>query len=341
MKKIVKITSVEVANLAGVSQSTVSRALTPESPVAKKTREKVISIAKRFGYQPNAMARSLITRKSNMVGIVISNVTTNPFYPEVLDLLSRKFQENDHKVMLFSVHRDQNLDDILPQLLEYQVDGILITAATLSSAMAFECERWGTPVTLFNRYVPGSNASWFCCDNIAGGRTVGQLLTDSELKRPAYIAGSEDTSTSIDREKGFMEIMNENGIKTLREVGNYNYNDAYAAAIRLVDRPNPPDAIFCANDIMAIGALDAIRSGMNMQVPEDVSIIGFDDIPMALWPSFNLTTVRQPVHRMVDGSVEDLISRINTPEKPPNHKVIMGELVIRGSSRISTEVSKL
>ena len=92
---------------------------------------------------------------------------------------------------------------------------------------------------------------------------------------------------------------------------------------------------------MAIGALDAIRSGMNMQVPEDVSIIGFDDIPMALWPSFNLTTVRQPVHRMVDGSVEDLISRINTPEKPPNHKVIMGELVIRGSSRISTEVSKL
>ena len=86
MKKIVKITSVEVANLAGVSQSTVSRAFTPESPVAKKTREKVMSIAKRIGYQPNAMARSLITRKSNMVGIVISNVTSNPFYPEVLDL---------------------------------------------------------------------------------------------------------------------------------------------------------------------------------------------------------------------------------------------------------------
>ena len=94
MKKKVKITSIEVANLAGVAQSTVSRAFTPESPVAKKTREKVISIAKRIGYQPNAMARSLITRKSNMVGIVISNVTSNPFYPEVLDLLSRKFQEN-------------------------------------------------------------------------------------------------------------------------------------------------------------------------------------------------------------------------------------------------------
>ena len=198
IKKKTKITSIEVADLAGVSQSTVSRSFSPSSPVAKKTREKVKKIADMIGYQPNAMARSLITQKSNMVGIVISNVTTNPFYPEVLDLLSRKFQEYGQKVMLFSVHRDQNLDDILPQLLEYQVDGILITATTLSSEMAFECERWGTPVTLFNRYIPGSNASWFCCDNISGGRKVAQLFLDSGHKRPAYIAGDEDTSTSID-----------------------------------------------------------------------------------------------------------------------------------------------
>ena len=334
IKKKSKITSIEVAGMAGVSQSTVSRSFSPSSPVAKKTREKVKKIADKIGYQPNAMARSLITQKSNIVGIVISNVTTNPFYPEVLDLLSRKFQGYGQKVMLFSVHRDQNLDDILPQLLEYQVDGILITATTLSSEMAFECERWGTPVTLFNRYIPGSNASWFCCDNIAGGRKVGQLFLDSGHKRPAYIAGDEDTSTSIDREKGFLQIMDGNGIKIHREVGNYNYNDAYSAALRLVDRPKPADAIFCANDIMAIGALDAVRSTMDMKVPEDISIIGFDDIPMASWPSFNLTTVRQPVNQMVEVSVKDLISRINKPETLPNHKIITGELVFRGSARI-------
>ena len=334
MKKKTKITSIEVADLAGVLQSTVSRSFSSSSPVAKKTREKVKKIADMIGYQPNAMARSLITQKSNMVGIVISNVTTNPFYPEVLDLLSRKFQEYGQKVMLFSVHRDQNLDDILPQLLEYQVDGILITATTLSSEMAFECERWGTPVTLFNRYIPGSNASWFCCDNIAGGKKIGQLFLDSGHKRPAYIAGTEDTSTSIDRERGFLQVMDENGLKILREVGNYNYNDAYAAALRLVDCPEPADAIFCANDIMAIGALDAVRSTMDMKVPEDVSIIGFDDIPMTSWPSFNLTTVRQPVNQMVDGSVKDLISRIKKPETTPNQKVIKGEIVYRGSARI-------
>ena len=199
--------------------------------------------------------------------------------------------------------------------------------------MAFECERWGTPVTLFNRYIPDSNASWFCCDNIAGGKKIGQLFLDSGHKRPAYIAGTEDTSTSIDRERGFFQIMDENGLKILREVGNYNYNDSYAAALRLVDCPEPADAIFCANDIMAIGALDAVRSTMDMKVPDDISIIGFDDIPMASWPSFDLTTVRQPVKQMVDGSVKDLILRINNPETSPNHKVIKGELVYRGSAR--------
>ena len=143
MIKKANVTSTQVANLAGVSQSTVSRSYLPESPVTEKTRQKVFEVAKQLGYQPNAMARSLITRRSNMVGIVISNVTTNPFYPEVLDLLSRKFQENGQKVMLFVVHRDQSLDDILPQLLEYQVDGIIITAATLSSEMSYQCERRG------------------------------------------------------------------------------------------------------------------------------------------------------------------------------------------------------
>ena len=136
------------------------------------------------------------------------------------------------------------MDDILPQLLEYQVDGIIITAATLSSEMSYECERIGTPVTLFNRYIPDSNASWFCCNNIAAGRMVANFLLRTKHKRPAYLAGSEDTSTSIDREKGFLEIMHSNRIETLRDVGNYDYNDAYKATIRIMKRARPADAIF-------------------------------------------------------------------------------------------------
>ena len=328
------VTSIEVAKLAGVSQSSVSRAFSQEGPVSVKTRRKVLEAARKLGYQPNAMARSLITRRTRMVGMVIANVHNNPFYTEVLDLLSRKFQELGQKVMLFIVNRDQNLDDILPQLLEYQVEGILLTAATLSSKMAEECERWGRPVTMINRYVPGVYASWFCCANYEGGKMVARLLLDSKHQRPAFLAGSEDTTTSIDRERGFVEILNQERVKALREVGEYTYQDAYDAALRLLDRAEPADAIFCANDIMALGVMDAAKNGLGLKVPEEVSIIGFDDISMSAWSSYDLTTIRQPIKRMVDASVEELLARIENPEKTPLQKVIPGELVIRSSARM-------
>ncbi len=334
MKKSSQITSIEVAKLAGVSQSSVSRAFSQEGPVSVKTRRKVLEAARKLGYQPNAMARSLITRRTRMVGMVIANVHNNPFYTEVLDLLSRKFQELGQKVMLFIVNRDQNLDDILPQLLEYQVEGILLTAATLSSKMAEECERWGRPVTMINRYIPAVYASWFCCANYEGGKMVARLLLDSKHQRPAFLAGSEDTTTSIDRERGFMEILNQEKVKALREVGEYTYQDAYDAALRLLDRAEPADAIFCANDIMALGVMDAAKNGLGLKVPEEVSIIGFDDISMSAWSSYDLTTIRQPIKRMVDASVEELLARIENPEKTPLQKVIPGELVIRSSARM-------
>ena len=132
------VTAIEVAKLAGVSQSSVSRAFSHEGPVSVKTRRKVIDAASKLGYQPNPIVRSLITQRTSMVGIVIPNVHNNPFYTGVLDILSRKFQKLGQKVMLFIVNRDQNLDDILPQLREYKVEGILGTVSTLSSTMAKE-----------------------------------------------------------------------------------------------------------------------------------------------------------------------------------------------------------
>ena len=335
MKKLKNtVTSVKVAKLAGVSQSSVSRVFSQETQVSIKTRRKVLEAARKLGYQPNAMARSLITRRTKMVGMVIANVHNNPFYTEILDLLSRKFQKLGQKVMLFIVNRDQNLDDILPQLLEYQVEGILMTAATLSSKMAEECERWGRPVAMINRYVPGVYASWFCCANYESGKMVARLLLDSNHQRPAYLAGSEDTSTSIDRERGFMEVLKQEKVKAYRDVGEYTYQEAYDAAIRLLDRIYPADAIFCANDIMALGVMDAARNGLGLKIPEDVSVIGFDDIPMSAWSSYSLTTVRQPIQRMVEDSVEELLARIENPEKTPLQEVISGELVIRGSARM-------
>ncbi|MDP7406845.1 MAG: substrate-binding domain-containing protein [SAR324 cluster bacterium] len=193
--------------------------------------------------------------------------------------------------------------------------------------MAKECERWGRPVVMINRYVPEVHASWFCCANYEGGKMVAKLLLDANHQRPAFLAGSEDTTTSIDRERGFMEILNKEKVEALREIGEDTYQDAYDAAIRLLDRKDPPDAIFCANDIMALGVMDAAKNGLGLKIPEEVSIIGFDDILMSSWSSYSLTAVRQPIQRMVDASVEELLNRIENSEREPLQELIPVELV--------------
>ena len=139
--------------------------------------------------------------------------------------------------------------------------------------------------------------------------------------------------------QGFADFLKEQGVTPLREVGHYTYRWAYEATLRLLERPDPPDAIFCANDIMAIGALEAIRSGRGLRVPEDISVIGFDDISMAAWPSYNLTTIRQPVMAMMDESVEDLLRRVENWDAPFVNRLIPGDLVVRGSARLPKGMS--
>ena len=328
-----KPTSVDVARQAGVSQSTVSRIFSPGAKVHPETRQKVLAAALDLGYQPNAIARSLITQRTNIIGIVMAQITS-PFYPYVLEKFIQKLQAMGRQVLLFNAAPNQDIDDILPLVLQYQVDGLIITSATLSSAMAAACAKNGTPVLLFNRYVPKAKASAVCCDNVAGGRMVANFLLDAGHQRLAYIAGSKNTSTNIDREKGFTTQLQARGYNQwLREQGAYTHESGYAAAKRLLQQDNPPDAIFCANDIMAQGALDAARFALGLHVPQAVSIIGFDDIPAASWPSYALTTVRQPVNMMIDTAIDLMLERVEKPETEPTHKLLPGRLIERGSTR--------
>jgi len=172
---------------------------------------------------PNAIARSLISKRSNMIAIVMADIV-NPFYPEVLDIFVRKLHQRGHKGMLFMVDRDQEVDDVLSQLMEYQVDGVIITSATLSSEMADRCVSMGTPVALFNRYVPNAQAISICCDNVDSARSVADFLYAAGARRMAFMAGVENTSTSRDREFGFTARIRELGLlPPVREVGCYTY----------------------------------------------------------------------------------------------------------------------
>jgi DNA-binding LacI/PurR family transcriptional regulator len=330
-----RVTARDVARILGISTATVSRAFTENAVIAPETRDRVLETAVRIGYQPNPFARSLTTRRSKIAGIVVADIT-NPFYPEVLAALTRRLQEAGLQTMLFFAGPGRNVDDSLPALLQYSPDIAIVLAATLSSDMVRACRQAGTPVLLFNRYVPNSHAAAVSCDNHAGGRLVAETFLAAGHKRLAYVAGLPDTSTNRDRLAGYREVCRERDMPepVVSEGGSFTYKAGYDGLKRLFDRVEPPDAVFCANDIVAVGALDAARRELGIRVPEQLSIIGFDDIAMAAWPSYALTTVRQPINAMIDATISQTKRLLADRDAAPETRILPGRLVRRSSARL-------
>lgn len=328
-----RVTSIDVATLAGVSQSTVSRVFSELDKVSPDKRQRVLEAASELGYVPNAIARSLTTQRTNIIGIVMANLTS-PFYPYVLEKFLQRFRDMDKQTLLFTAAPNQDIDDIIPHILQHRVDALIITSATLSTEMADECLRYGIPVILFNRRIPASHANAVCTDNVEGGRNIANLLLDTGHQNIAYISGQPNVSTNTDREKGFSDRMRERGvIEWLREEGDFFYQSGYDGALRLLSRPDRPDAIFCASDNMALGAMDAARYGLGLRVPEDVSIVGFDDMPMSSWASYRLTTMGQQVDLMVAETIDLMLAKMEDPDSKPVMRLVPGRLVIRDSVR--------
>lgn len=328
-----KVTSIQVAKRAGVSQSTVSRVFSDNSPnVSEKARQRVIEAAQELGYQPNIIARMMSTRQTNIIGIVMATVTS-PFYPYVLEKFLEELQAIDRQVLLFTASDNQSIDDILPLALQYQVDALIITSATLSSEMVSITTQRRTPVILFNRVIDAPNVSAVCADNVAGGRLAADVLLDNGHERLAFIAGLQNTSTSQEREHGFRERLQERGHNQWQRVqGRYTYQSGYTATAALLDSDTIPDAIFCANDIMAIGAIDCLRE-RGLVVGQDVSVMGFDNIPMAAWGAYQLTTISQEVDRMIAKTIELMLKKIETPDITPHIERMDGQLIVRSSVR--------
>lgn len=328
-----RTTSVDVAREAGVSQSTVSRALAGDGRISEETKKKIRKTAERLGYTPNGIARSLQTKKTNMVGLIMADIL-NPFYPAVLEIYTQKLNAMGKQLLLLSVPKGSEVDDVLPSMLQYQIDGLIVTSAVLSSRMRDILHNRNTRVVLFNRSVDDFSINSVCCENRSASMEVAALLVRAGHKRLALIGGRPDTSTHRERYAGFQDELRRHGLEIIGEqFGENTYDGGYQAALKLLSGPTPPDAIFCIADVMALGALDAARSGLGLKVPRDVSIVGFDDIPSAAWPAYDLTTFRQPIEAMVGRS----LSLLFDPEDfPPVAIRIPGELIIRGSANIGS-----
>jgi DNA-binding LacI/PurR family transcriptional regulator len=334
-----RVTSVDVARAAGVSQSVVSRAFTPGGRVSTDTRKRVHAVAAELGYRPNILARNLVKRSTNITGIVMSDLM-NPFYPYVLKIFTEKLRAMGHQVLLFSLTEPEEIQSVVATALQYQVAALIVVSVTMPSDVVQECSDNNLPVILFNRYVRAPRVRAVTCDNIEGGRLVANVLLDAGHRRLAFIGGRPDTSTNEDRLKGFSDRLQERGSALSAAVAKeYTYDWGFEAASSLLrDRGEAPDAIFCANDIVAIGALDAARHALGLEVPGDVSIIGFDDIPAAGWPPYALTTVRQPVDRMIDRTLALLVEALaaGQPALEASFDLIPGSLVVRSSARMAT-----
>lgn len=327
------VTATEVGRAAGVSQSAVSRAFTPGASISGVMRERVLRAAQELGYRPNIIARSLMTRRSNIIGIAVAPLE-NPFYAALIKELAHALRLSGRHLLLFPAASQTNPDPDIDEVLGYQLDALVLASTTLSSALASRCERLSVPVLLVNRVSTIAGVPTITGENVKGGRWIARYLVAGGHKRIALIVGNEQTSTSRDRERGFVAELRRNG-RTLfdRQVGNYATVDAESAVRRMLSEGKRPDAIFVANDYMAVSVIKVITREFGLAVPDDISIVGFDGLTDPAYAGYALTTYSQPVAGFVRALLRTIDELVSEPGAPKRQLTVPGELIVGGTTR--------
>jgi len=298
----------DVAKLAGVSQSSVSRVYFEGAAVSVKTKTKVLAAAKELGYHPNEFARSLITNKTKIIGIVMKGVQ-NPFYAQVLKRFSSAFKKWGYSILFVYTNNDEIEKEDVATLLNYNVAGVVITDATMSLALVKDFKQNKVPLVFFNRKLNNDKFYSVCCNNLSASRYIANYLISKGASDMVLISGNENTSTSIEREQGFFEVLDQHPVTYRKYSSDFTYEGGYNTVLAILEEDSLPSAFFIANDIMALGAIDALRKNA-INIPEDTLVIGFDNIDMASWPAYDLTTWEQPIEEMVEKTVAYLMKEV-------------------------------
>lgn len=325
-----QVTAKMVAERAGVSLAAVSRAFHPDSPLAEDKRKAILRAAKELGYQTPS-GRMLNRMATGTVSLVAGDLT-NPFYPVVLEELSHRLHEQGRRLVLHAVPPGGSVDLVMEQVLDYRSDAAIITSATMSSKLARACRRQNLPVVLFNRVQLDAQMTAVTCDNYGGGRMAAERLISRGCRRIGLVSGRRDTSTHLERARGFRDVLTERGLTPIHTMnGDFSYDAARTAVAAMLDGGTRPDALFCENDVMALAAIDVART-RGLRIPEDLAIIGFDDIPQASWDAYRLTTIRQPMRGMVQEAL-DMITLLRAGDAAEGTiRVLPASLVVRSSA---------
>lgn len=325
------VTLKEVAERAGVSRSAVSRTFTDGASVSDKMRLRVESAAAELGYTPNALASSLTTGRTRLIGLV-SNNFHNPIFLEVFDLFTRGLQERGLRPLLVNLTDETDPAQSLKMLQQYSVDGVVVASSTLPPAFSQAFKDAGLPVVhSFGRHSSTPRVHVVGIDNVECGRIAARELVARGYKRIGFLGGPEAATSTQDRFAGFVSELESDA--TI-EVGHsfasaYSFEAGRKEMLSLLEN-KPAEAYFCGDDVLSIGALSAVQDA-GLGVPEDIGLLGLNDMQMAGWENISLTTIRQPIQQIISSSIELIVAMLEEPDRFPEARLFPSSVIERST----------
>lgn len=331
-----KLTLEDIARLSGVSRSTVSRVINQHDNVSPEARQRVLEVVEETGYHPHPAARSLASRRTSIIGLVIPRRVhtffTDPYFPRLTEGIAQACNQNRYMLSLFLFYTDEDERNLFPYISRPGlVDGLIIQSTHAADEIFDQLTRSNVPSIIIGRPMQEYDISYVDVDNVSGAFTAVRHLVHLGRRRIGHIMGPLDTTVGLDRYEGYQKGLSESRLpfdQQLCAEGDLSESSGYYCAQRLI--PLKPDALFVASDIMAVGALRAIREA-GLRVPQDIAIVGFDDLPPATRSDPKLTTIRQPIRRLGKELVSNLLDIIQEGPHPPRRLIHTTELVIRES----------
>jgi DNA-binding LacI/PurR family transcriptional regulator len=329
----------DIAKAAGVSHPTVSRALSDSPLISRETKARIQRLAKEMGYSPNALARGLVTRQTRTVGVVVTTLA-DPFVAEIVQGIEATAHDHGYSVILSTCGSVPEREISAVQMLgSKRVDGVIVTASRIGALYLEHLERVGVPIVLINNQNEQSGRYTFTVtvDNRHGGKLAAGHLVSLGHRRIAYVSGPANHSSDLDRLDGYRQVILDAGIEPCPEwvvPGNGRPSGGEAALGHLLSPEERVTAVFCYNDMTAIGLVHAARKA-GLAVPRDIAVVGFDDIPFASYLYPPLTTVAQPRVEMGERAMEMMLSLIPGEQNgagEPANIVVQGKLIVRAST---------
>ena len=327
------VTLKDVAAKAGVSRSAVSRTFTDGASVSDKMRKKVEQAASELGYRPNALASSLTTGRTKLIGLV-SNNFQNPIFLQVFDLFTKGLQERGLRPLIMNLSENQAPESSLDMLQQYSVDGVVVASSTLPPSFAKTFRDADVPVVhCFGRNSSSPEVHVVGIDNVEAGRMAAREFVKRGYRRVAFLGGPEEATSTQDRFSGFSTEMakypNIGFSFTFAE--QYYFEAGRKEMLRLLGE-TPAEVYFCGDDVLSIGALSAINDN-GLKVPEDIGILGLNDMEMSGWENINLTTIHQPIRQIINSSIELMVAMLDEPDRYPEARLFPCRITERSTLR--------